>query len=171
MAGRYRWGFTSPHLHDYAERIQVDRQTIPHDELIALIDELRPVIESIPKLTTFEITTALAFLYFQRQKVQAAILEVGLGGRLDATNVVSPSVTVVTSLSYDHTQILGETLAEIAGEKAGIIKPFVPVVMSPQKEEARQVIIRIAAERSAPLIEVGKDYHFSLLEHSLEGQS
>lgn len=172
MAGGYRVGlYTSPHLHDYAERIQIDRQPIPHDELTALVDELRPVIESIPKLTTFEITTALAFLYFQRQKVQAAVLEVGLGGRLDATNVVNPTVTVITSLSYDHTQILGETLAEIAGEKAGIIKPSVPVVISPQKEEARQVIIRIAAERSAPLIEVGKDYHFAPLEHSLDGQS
>jgi dihydrofolate synthase/folylpolyglutamate synthase len=172
IAGGYRVGlYTSPHLHDYAERIQIDRQPIPHEELTALVDELRPVIESIPKLTTFEITTALAFLYFQRRKVQAAVLEVGLGGRLDATNVVNPTITVITSLSYDHTQILGETLAEIAGEKAGIIKQSVPVVMSPQKEEARQVIIKIAAERSAPLIEVGKDYHFAPLEHSLEGQS
>jgi dihydrofolate synthase/folylpolyglutamate synthase len=172
LAGGYRVGlYTSPHLHDYAERIQFDQHPIPHEDLIALVDEIRPVIESIPKLTTFEITTALAFLYFQRKNVQAAVLEVGLGGRLDATNVVIPSVTVITSLSYDHTQILGDTLAEIAGEKAGIIKSSVPVVLSPQKEEARQVIKKIAAERSAPLIEVGKDYHFAALEHSLEGQS
>ena len=172
MAGGYKVGlYISPHLHDYAERIQIDQHPIPHEDLIALVDEIRPVIESIPKLTTFEITTALAFLYFQRKNVQAAVLEVGLGGRLDATNVVSPSVTVITSLSYDHTQILGDTLAEIAGEKAGIIKPSVPVVLSPQKEEARQVVRQIAAEKSAPLIEVGKDYHFVPLEHSLEGQS
>ncbi len=172
LAGGYRVGlYTSPHLHDYAERIQVNERPIPHEDLTALVDEVRPAIESIPKLTTFEITTALAFLYFQQQKVQAAVLEVGLGGRLDATNVVNPRVTVITSLSYDHTQILGNTLAEIAGEKAGIIKPSVPVVLAPQKEEARQVIKRIAAERSAPLIEIGKDYHFTSLEHTLEGQS
>jgi dihydrofolate synthase/folylpolyglutamate synthase len=172
LAGGYHVGlYTSPHLHDYAERIQVDQQPIPHADLIALVDEIRPVIESIPKLTTFEITTALAFLYFQRQKVQAAVVEVGLGGRLDATNVVNPCVSVITSLSYDHTQILGDTLTEIAGEKGGIIKPQVPVVLSLQKEEARRVIERIAAERSSPLIEVGKSYHYALLEHSLDGQS
>jgi dihydrofolate synthase/folylpolyglutamate synthase len=172
MACGYRVGlYTSPHLHDYAERIQIDQHPIPHEDLISLVEEVRPVIESVPKLTTFEITTALAFLYFQRQKVQAAVIEVGLGGRLDATNVVSPNVTVITSLSLDHTQILGDTLAEIAGEKAGIIKPSVPLILAPQKEEARQVIERIAAERSAPLIQVGKDYHFAPLEHSLERQS
>jgi dihydrofolate synthase/folylpolyglutamate synthase len=103
--------------------------------------------------------------------VSAAVMEVGLGGRLDATNVCTPEVTVITSISYDHTDLLGETLAEIAGEKGGIIKPGVPVVVSPQEEEALQVIKSIAAERNAPLIQVGQDYFYKPLDRSLQGQS
>lgn len=172
MAAGYRVGlYTSPHLHDYTERIQVDRKPVSHPDLVELLEEIKPTIESVPKLTTFEITTALAFLYFQRQKVDAAVLEVGLGGRLDATNVVIPTVSVITSLSYDHTQILGNTLEEIAREKAGIIKPGVPVILAPQKDEARQVIEKIAADRSSPLVELGREVRFSPIEHSLEGQS
>jgi dihydrofolate synthase/folylpolyglutamate synthase len=172
MAGGYKVGlYTSPHLHDYAERIQINRQAIPHEDLVALVEEVKPAIDAVPKLTTFEITTALAFLYFQRQKVDVAVLEVGLGGRLDATNVVMPVVSVITSLSYDHTQILGETLPEIAREKAGIIKNRVPVILSPQKDGARLVVEQIAAERSAALLQVGKDLCFTALEHSLDGQA
>ncbi len=171
QAQGYRVGlYTSPHLDDYAERIQVNGQMIGHAELVALVDELKPNIAAIPRLTTFEITTALAFLYFARQGCDAALIEVGLGGRLDATNVIMPQVAVITSLSYDHMFLLGNTLAEIAGEKAGIIKDGVPVVLSPQSEEARLVVERVAGERSAPLIEVGTDYQFTLLEHSLAGQ-
>jgi dihydrofolate synthase/folylpolyglutamate synthase len=170
-AAGYRVGlYTSPHLDDYAERIQVNGQQIGHAGLVALVDELRPLIESIPKLTTFEITTALAFLYFARQGVDAALIEVGLGGRLDATNILLPNVTVITSLSYDHMAILGETLAEIAGEKAGIIKPGVPVVVSPQVDEARRVIDQVAKEQAAPLVQVGSDYQYKLLDYSLSGQ-
>ena len=128
--------YTSPHLQDYAERIQVDGNPIPHHDLVTLVEEIKPYISASPEITTFEITTALAFLYFARCKVSAAVMEVGLGGRLDATNVCTPEVTVITSISYDHTDLLGETLAEIAGEKGGIIKPNVPVVISPQEEEA-----------------------------------
>lgn len=171
MAAGYKTGlYTSPHLHDYAERIQINGSPIPHDDLIRLVEENKPVFESIAELTTFEITTSLGFLYFQKQNVEAAVLEVGLGGRLDATNVVLPSVTVITSLSYDHTALLGNTLAEIAGEKAGIIKPGIPVVVSPQEQEAIEVIKRIAAERSAPLIQMGKDYLFEPGTHTLEEQ-
>ena len=169
QAAGYKTGlYTSPHLVDYAERVQVDRWPIAHAELVALVAEIKPVIESIPHLTTFEITTGLAFLYFARKRVDVAVIEVGLGGRLDATNVVLPAVSVITSLSYDHTQFLGDTLAEIAGEKAGIIKPGVPVVVSPQKDEARHVIERIAAERGSPVVQVGRDYLFAELDHSLE---
>jgi dihydrofolate synthase / folylpolyglutamate synthase len=168
----YRVGlYTSPHMHDYAERIRVSGTPILHRELISIIDEVRPVIESIHELTTFEITTALGFLYFARQHTQAAVVEVGLGGRLDATNITTPAVCVITSISYDHMQILGNTLTEIAGEKAGIIKTGVPIVMAPQPEEARQAIESIAAERQAPLIDVGRDYRFTLEESSLKGQS
>ncbi len=104
------------------------------------LNKFRPAVAKIPKLTTFEITTALGFLYFAQQKVDAAVFEVGLGGRLDATNVVTPKVSVITSLSYDHMAVLGNTLAQIAGEKAGIIKPGMPVVSAPQKEEALEVL-------------------------------
>ena len=171
-AAGYRVGlYTSPHLDDYAERIQVDGQPIPHADLVDLVQANKGKIEAVQKLTTFEITTALAFLYFFQRGVQAAVIEVGLGGRLDATNVCRPEVSVITSLSYDHTLILGETLAQIAVEKAGIIKPGLPVVISPQQSEARLVLERIAQERSSPLVEVGRDYLYSALSHSLEGQS
>jgi dihydrofolate synthase/folylpolyglutamate synthase len=163
--------YTSPHLQDYAERIQINGEPIRHSELVELVDEFRPALDQSTQLTTFEITTALAFLYFAQQGATAVVAEVGLGGRLDATNVVQPLVSVITSISYDHTQVLGNTLEEIAGEKAGIIKPGVPVVISPQKEPARQVFERIASERGAPLLEVGRDYLFSTMKTSLDGQS
>jgi dihydrofolate synthase/folylpolyglutamate synthase len=136
-----------------------------------LVDRSKPIIESIAELTTFEITTGLAFLYFKQQAVDAAVIEVGLGGRLDPTNVVKPSVTVITSISYDHTKILGESLTEIASEKAGIVKAGIPVVVAPQNDEARSTIKRIAEECSAPVIQVGEDYLFSPLSRSLQGQS
>lgn len=166
----YRVGlYTSPHLVDYAERIQINRQPISHADLVSLVDEIKPLLTRHAQLTTFEITTALAFLYFARQQVDVAVIEVGLGGRLDATNVVLPLVSVITSLSYDHTQFLGSSLAEIAAEKAGIIKPGVPVVLAPQKDEARHVIERIAAERGSPLVQVGQEYLFAQLAHALNG--
>jgi dihydrofolate synthase/folylpolyglutamate synthase len=172
QAAGYQVGlYTSPHLQDYVERIRFNGQPIPHMDFVALVDEIRPLLDGGTHLTTFEITTALAFLYFAKQGATAMVAEVGLGGRLDATNIVNPIVAVITSLSYDHTNILGNTLAEIAAEKAGVIKPGVPVVVSPQKEEARQVVERIAAERAAPLIQVGEDYRYKLLSHSVEGQT
>lgn len=163
--------YTSPHLQDYNERIQVDGQPISHAALNALVDELRPYLDSGTELTTFEITTALAFLYFARQGVTAAIFEVGLGGRLDATNIITPLVSVITSISYDHTQFLGNTLTAIAGEKAGIIKPGVPVVISPQKKEATLELAQVAQEGGAPLVQVGQDVLYAPGEHSLRGQS
>ncbi|MCC7129893.1 MAG: hypothetical protein B6D39_02210 [Anaerolineae bacterium UTCFX2] len=171
-AAGYRVGlYTSPHLQDYAERIQINRAPIPHTDLVDLVNEIRPFLDQGTEMTTFEITTALALLYFAKQKATAVVLEVGLGGRLDATNVVQPNVTVITSISYDHTQVLGETLAEIAAEKGGIIKSEVPVVIAPQKEEAGLTLEKIAARLNAPVIQVGKDYHFVSVENSLEGQS
>jgi dihydrofolate synthase/folylpolyglutamate synthase len=168
----YRVGlYTSPHLHDYAERIQINGALISHEELTTLVDELKPVFEAIPQITTFEITTALAFEYFARQGVDAAVIEVGLGGRLDATNIVLPNVAVITSLSYDHMQLLGDSLAQIAWEKAGIIKPGVPVVMAPQQAEAGKVIKKVCAERKAPLTQVGEDLRYQRISNSLNGQS
>jgi len=171
-AGGYRVGlYTSPHLQDYTERIQINGAPIPREELIKLVDEIRPFLDQGTEITTFEITTALALLYFARQKVTAAVLEVGLGGRLDATNAVQPNVTVITSISYDHTQVLGDTLAEIAAEKGGIIKRGVPVIIAPQQEEARAVFEKIAARQNARLIQIGRDFQFKGIENSLEGQT
>jgi len=163
--------YISPHLHDYTERIQFNGQPIAKANLVALVDEIRPYLDKGTQLTTFEITTALALLHFARMGATAVVAEVGLGGRLDATNIVKSSVSVITSISFDHVSVLGETLAEIAAEKAGIIKPGVPVVLAPQKDEARHVVEEIAEERHVPLIQVGRDYVFAPISHSLEGQS
>ena len=170
-AAGYKTGlYTSPHLLDYCERIQVNGRPISHARLAELVEQIKPLVARIPKLTTFEITTAIAFTYFVQEKVDAAAIEVGLGGRLDAPNVVMPRVSVITSLSYDHMAVLGNTLPLIAGEKAGIIKHGVPLVSAPQKEDALEVLARIAEERSAPMTLVGKDVAFKSLRHSLDGQ-
>jgi dihydrofolate synthase/folylpolyglutamate synthase len=172
QADGYRTGlYTSPHLQDYAERIQINGQPILHAQLVDLVAQIKPAVAQIPRLTTFEITTALAFLYFAQQNVNVAVIEVGLGGRLDATNIITPRVSVITSLSYDHMAILGNTLALIAGEKAGIIKSGVPVVLSPQEDEALEVLQRVAAERNAAVTLVGGDVTFERLSHSLNGQA
>jgi len=167
----YKTGlYTSPHLQDYCERIQVNGNPISHGELADLVDEIKLAVSRVPFITTFELTTALAFLYFAKQKVDAAVIEVGLGGRLDATNIITPVVSVITSLSMDHTAVLGNTLALIAGEKAGIIKNGVPVVSSPQKAEALQVLVETARKNSAEFFLVGRDLMFEAGKSSLEGQ-
>jgi dihydrofolate synthase/folylpolyglutamate synthase len=168
----YRVGlYTSPHLQDYVERIQVNRQNISHADLVGLVDDIRPFVDQVDGLTTFEITTAIGFQAFANAQVDIAVVEVGLGGRLDATNIVTPLVSVITSLSYDHMNVLGNSLSQIATEKAGIIKPNRPVVLAPQEETPRRVIEAIAAERSAPLTRVGIDFLFRPLTHSLDGQN
>jgi len=172
QAAGYKTGlYTSPHLQDYAERIQVNGQPIPHGALAEIVEEIKPAVVRVPYLTTFEITTALGFLYFARQGCDVAVIEVGLGGRLDATNIVTPRVSVITSLSLDHILVLGDTLAKIASEKAGIIKPGVPVISSPQKDEALEVLVRISNERGCDLILVGRDVKFEPMSHSLDGQT
>ena len=171
QAAGYKIGlYTSPHLLDYCERIQIDGEPISHEQLIELVDEIKPHVAKIEKLTTFEITTALAFMAFGKYGVNAAVFEVGLGGRLDATNIVTPKVSVITSLSYDHMAVLGNTLALIAGEKAGIIKDGVPVVSSPQKDEALEVLERVAKQKNSEITLIGRDVTFELLKSSLEGQ-
>src|SRR5215216_4515327 len=171
QAAGYKTGlYTSPHLLDYTERIQIDGKPISYEQLVNLVEEIKPAVAKIPKLTTFEITTALGFLAFAKQDVNAAVIEVGLGGRLDATNIVTPKVSVITSLSYDHMAVLGSTLAQIAGEKAGIIKQSVPVVSAPQTEEALQVLQRVANEKNCPFVLVGRDVKFERSESSLDGQ-
>jgi dihydrofolate synthase/folylpolyglutamate synthase len=168
----YKTGlYTSPHLQDYVERIQVNIQPMSHAEMAALVEEIKPAVAHVPFLTTFEITTALGFLYFARQGCDAAVIEVGLGGRLDATNIIMPRVSVITSLSLDHTLVLGGTLAEIAGEKAGIIKPGVPVVSSPQKDEALTVLKNVADKNGCAFTLVGREVEFKPLSHSMDGQT
>ncbi|MCK5342852.1 MAG: bifunctional folylpolyglutamate synthase/dihydrofolate synthase, partial [Candidatus Heimdallarchaeota archaeon] len=150
--------YTSPHLKDFEERVQVNQIPIPRGTLADLVEEIKSAVESVPKLTTFEIMTGLAFSYFARQKVDIAVIEVGLGGRLDATNIITPLVSVITSLYLDHISILGDTLEEIAAEKGGIIKPGIPVVCAPQEDEAIEVITGIARNNDAVLIQIQKEY-------------
>ncbi len=168
----YRTGFyTSPHLQDFTERIQVDFQPITHEALVHEVEEIKPLLAQIPEITTFEITTAIAFNVFNRENVDVAVIEVGLGGRLDATNVVDPLVSVITSLSFDHMNVLGDSISQIAAEKGGIIKPGKPVVLAPQWKEAREVIENICHERQSPLTIIGRDYFYGEHSHSLDGQT
>ena len=164
-AGRRTGLYATPHLHTFRERIQIDGQPVSEEELAALADALVPVDRDVqaeqPEIgqpTAFEVATAMALLGFRRAGVEVGVLEVGMGGRLDATNVVTPAVSVITSISFDHTAILGDTLEAIASEKGGIIKPGVPVVVGPQQPEALATLERIAAERGAPLLRWGRDW-------------
>lgn len=153
--------YTQPDLHTFRERMRVCGRLISEEEVATLVPEVRAAAEEIDRAGIFnpfipyEIATALALLYFQRQGVQHAVLEVGIGGRLDATNVTHPLVSVIASISYDHMNVLGNTLAEIATEKAGIIKAGRIIVTSAQTPEALLAIARVARERQAPLVRVG----------------
>lgn len=144
--------YTSPHLVHYGERIVVDGRPITDEEMASVAAEVELAVEADPGLTEFEIGTALAFCHFRRCGVDAAVVEVGLGGRWDATNVVAPALTVITPVGMDHTSILGDTLAGIAGEKAGIIKEGVPLVLAPQAPEAEGVIVVQARAVGAPVV-------------------
>jgi dihydrofolate synthase/folylpolyglutamate synthase len=150
--------YTSPYLCRYHERIRVSGEPIDDSTLARLGDRLIGAYDSLVAEgvypTTFELGTALAFLCFAERRVDIAVVEVGLGGRLDPTNVLSPAVCAIAPISIDHTRVLGETIPEIAGEKAGIIKPGVPLALSPQRPEADAVIARACAERNAPLFRV-----------------
>jgi len=144
--------YTSPHLVRFNERIQVSGQAITDDEVLAGLNVIRAAIASCGCTPTFfEITTALGFLHFVNQQVDLAIMETGLGGRLDATNLITPLVSVITSIDLDHQKILGDSRAKIAREKAGIIKPGVPVVSITQTADVREVIDEVAASLGSPL--------------------
>jgi len=144
--------YTSPHLVQFNERIQVSGQPITDDEVLAGVNVIREAIAKSGCIPTFfEITTALGFLHFFAQRVDLAIMETGLGGRLDATNLITPLVSVITSIDLDHQKILGDTRAKIAREKAGIIKPSVPVVSIAQTADVREVIDEVAASLNSPV--------------------
>ncbi len=171
-AAGYRTGlYTSPHMHTYRERIRANGGMISEADVVRLVEEMQPLVEQISDITTFEVMTGLALAWFAEQGVEWAVLEVGLGGRLDATNVVIPAVAVITSISYDHTAILGDTLAQIAAEKAGIIKPGIPVVSAPQADEALAVIEATCRQHSAPLILVDRDWTWKATGSDLDGQT
>ncbi|MFH1031062.1 MAG: folylpolyglutamate synthase/dihydrofolate synthase family protein [Chloroflexota bacterium] len=169
--------YISPHLINFNERIQIDCKPISNEELVTLLDKVKPEVEAVNKrnaygqLTTFEIMTALGFAYFKQRGVDFQVIEVGLGGRLDATNVVKSEVSVITSIGFDHTEVLGNTLTEIATEKAGIIKPNGIVVSSPQVDEAARVIEQICLKQKAKLVTVGRDVTWKRLEFNSERQS
>jgi dihydrofolate synthase/folylpolyglutamate synthase len=155
----YRVGlYTSPHLVDFRERIRVNGEPIPEDRVARLTDDLRTACPPELNPTFFEFTTAMAFRHFAEAGVDAAVLEVGLGGRYDATNVITPLVSCITTVSFDHEEFLGHDLASIAFEKAGIIKPLVPVVTGSLPGEAARVVEVVAKDQQAPLYRSGKDF-------------
>ena len=137
--------YTSPFIEEFEERIQINRNNIPKETLADLMDEVKEAVDKVIKggynhPTEFEIITVLMLLYFKKENIDFGVIEVGLGGTLDSTNVITPILQVITSISFDHTNLLGNTLEEIAGEKAGIIKSSIPTVIYPQREESLKVI-------------------------------
>lgn len=163
--------YTSPHLRDFRERIRIVSSADPEGligkrDFVIRLDEVKPLLADVPGVTWFEIVTAVAFRYFALEEVDAAVIEVGLGGRLDATNAVEPLVSVITSLSLDHTNLLGNSIAQIAFEKGGIIKPGVPVISAAQPDEALNVLKEIALNRKCPISIVGQDWRY--IGHSQE---
>ena len=168
--------FTSPHLHTFRERIRVGGQPIPEDEFAGLVEALWPAVEEMRRaghgrVTVFELLTAMAFHCFRERGVGAQVIEVGLGGRLDSTNVVQPLACGITSLGLDHTEVLGDTLAEIAMEKAGIIKQGVPVVCAPQRPEALRVVQDVCEAQENTLTLAGEDILWSPESTTLDGQT
>lgn len=156
--------YTSPHLVDFRERIRVDGECVPEQYVIDFVEENRAFFEPLHP-SFFELTTAMALKYFAEQKVDYAVIEVGLGGRLDCTNIITPILSIITNISFDHTQFLGNTLAEIAGEKAGIIKPGVPVVIGEYLPETRPVFENKAKAENAPIL-FAQDFDVTRLENS-----
>ena len=175
QAGMRTGLFTNPHLVTLRERTQIDRQLISQQAFADLVSELRdhpqPTRRGQPKRfrTFFELTTALGFLHFARRQVDIAVVEVGLGGRLDATNVLTPQVAVLTPIGLEHTHILGDTLAAIAGEKAGIIKPRACVVSAPQEPESAAVFEHRCQEQEAALSMAGRDFDWQIVDASPTG--
>lgn len=154
--------YTSPHLVDFRERIRVNGECVPEQYVIDFVEENRAFFEPLHP-SFFELTTAMALKYFAEQEVDYAVIEVGLGGRLDCTNIITPILSIITNISFDHTQFLGNTLAEIAGEKAGIIKPGVPVVIGEYLPETRPVFENKAKSENAPIL-FAQDFDADQLE-------
>jgi dihydrofolate synthase/folylpolyglutamate synthase len=163
--------FTSPHLISFTERIRVNGEEITGNDVISLAAEIRDIVSGFDEFspTFFEVVTAIAMLYFKRKEIDIAVMEVGMGGRLDATNIIMPEVSVITNIGYDHKEFLGDTLREIAREKAGIIKEDVPVVISYQDREVLDVIKMTAEEKHADLHLYGRDFSSLLKSENVSG--
>lgn len=162
--------YTSPHLKNFTERIRLNGQEIEQDFVIDFVEKIRTTITTISP-SFFEVTVAMAFEYFAHKKVDIAIIEVGMGGRLDATNVISPLLSVITNIGFDHQQFLGDTLAKIAAEKGGIIKPNTPVIISQKQEETTPVFEEIAEKNNAELIFATDNYEVTKTIYSYDDDS
>ncbi len=174
MKRKYRTGiYTSPHILRYNERMVVNDEEISDEYIINFVRKYRPIIEELAKEmrnpTFFEVTTALALKYFKERNVEFAVMEVGLGGRLDATNIISPDITAITSIDKEHTNVLGKTIEKIAKEKAGIIKPGVPVIVGEHKKKATREIKKIAEMRGAEYHNINEECSYRDLKMNLEG--
>jgi dihydrofolate synthase/folylpolyglutamate synthase len=158
----YKTGlYTSPHLKEFTERIKVNGSEISQHFVLDFVNRIRPAIEEI-RPSFFEITVAMAFDFFAQEKVDVAVVEVGLGGRLDSTNVITPEISLITNISWDHKELLGNSLPEIAAEKAGIIKAGIPVVISERQPEVQEVFLRKAADESAAIYFASDEYAVAL---------
>ena len=174
MSDGFRVGlFTSPHLVSFTERIRINNSQISETEVVQLTDEIKEKISDVAVLagepTFFEFVTVMAFLYFSANNVDWSVIEVGMGGRLDATNLILPEVSIITGISYDHKEFLGDSLSDIASEKAGIIKSGVPVVCSPQEPEVELILRKKADEASSPFFIYGKDFSGKLRSTDITG--
>lgn len=161
--------YTSPHLLDFRERIRVNGVMIPQEEVVRFVEEYHQVFTSVQP-SFFEWTVALAFSFFRDQSVDIAVIETGLGGRLDSTNVITPEVSIITNIGWDHANLLGDTLQKIAGEKAGIIKRYVPVVIGERSQETEEVFSSSAEKSEAPLFFASDRYRIRTIASSLEDQ-
>ena len=169
QAAGYKTGlYTSPHLIDFRERIRVNGQPISQEFVIDFVEQHRAFFEPLHP-SFFELTTAMAFLYFAQEKVDVAVIEVGLGGRLDCTNIIRPDLCVITNISFDHVQFLGNTLAKIATEKAGIIKPQTPVVIGETTPETKPVFLQKATEMQAPIHFAEEEQFVQQVEYTKDG--
>ena len=176
-AAGYKTGlYTSPHLITSRERFTVDGKMISEQQLADIVTRIKPEIEAVNTkatygiLTVFEILTVVSFVFFAEQKVDFQVMEVGMGGRYDATNVIQPLVCFLTAISYDHCDILGDTLTKIAGEKCGIIKPGCTVISHPQEAEAAAVIFQDCSQKNVKLIQVGQEVTRRSMDFNFDGQ-
>ncbi|MBS1680659.1 MAG: bifunctional folylpolyglutamate synthase/dihydrofolate synthase [Bacteroidetes bacterium] len=161
----YKTGlYTSPHLKEFTERIKINGAEVPQSFVVDFVERLKPVLERVHP-SFFETTVAMAFDFFAREKVDIAVIEVGLGGRLDSTNVITPEVSLITNISWDHADLLGDTLKKIAAEKAGIIKPGVPVIISERQEEVADVFVSKAAETNSPISFASDKFRFKKMKN------